>query len=359
MTTTFLAPKNNANSKLSAALAIDALSMSVLAGEGARFPSTFPYHLTVDNEIIRVTARTTDTMTIVRAQESTVAAAHVAGATVQLNITAQVISDLNTAVNTLEGANPTFQGSDGVNVSVEVAQGQPPVVCISADMTEIKADTDIADAISKKHSIDHKASHQDGGSDEVSIAGLSGQAADAQKFRSGGSTMSSLDFAGDGLIQTGGEVGGGGALTVTISHKDISARVTHNANQSIANTTSVALAFNTEIYDTDTIHDNSTNNSRLTCKTAGLYHIQFNGAFAASAAGIRFASIVLNGTTTIANISAIALGAGGRIILYIATDYVLAVNDYVEVVVYQDSGTAQNLDAASAFSPIFSMTKLA
>jgi hypothetical protein len=97
--TTFLVPKNNASSRLSAAITAGATSLTLAAGEGARFPATFPYHITIDSEILKVTARSTDTMTVERAMEATTAAAHNAAAAVQLNITAQAISDLNTAVN--------------------------------------------------------------------------------------------------------------------------------------------------------------------------------------------------------------------------------------------------------------------
>src|SRR5262245_1380457 len=54
--------------------------------------------------------------------------------------------------------------------------------------------------------------------------------------------------------------------------------VTHNANQSINTATDTVLAFNTERFDqcantADTMHDTVTNNSRLTCRYAGVYQI--------------------------------------------------------------------------------------
>jgi len=50
--------------------------------------------------------------------------------------------------------------------------------------------------------------------------------------------------------------GGGGAFA--------GALVRNLANQSIPNSTTVAVAFTAELYDTDDIHDNATNNTRLT-----------------------------------------------------------------------------------------------
>ena len=51
------------------------------------------------------------------------------------------------------------------------------------------------------------------------------------------------------------------------------ARVYRNSAQSINDSTLTALAFNNEQYDTDGLHDNATNNSRLTCVLAGKYAI--------------------------------------------------------------------------------------
>jgi hypothetical protein len=46
-----------------------------------------------------------------------------------------------------------------------------------------------------------------------------------------------------------------------------------------------------ERLDNDLIHDNAKNNSRLTCKSPGVYQVTAAGAFANSATGIRQAMI--------------------------------------------------------------------
>ena len=102
MATSFLVVKNRAFSKLAAALTDSALTVDVTAGDGALFPSTYPFHITIDDEILAVTNRATDTLTFTRAAQSTSAAAHSSGGRIFLNITAKSITDLNTAVNTLE-----------------------------------------------------------------------------------------------------------------------------------------------------------------------------------------------------------------------------------------------------------------
>jgi len=107
MTTTFLKVKNNAISSLAAGISDSDTTLVVATGEGNLFPSTYPFHITIDSEIVSCTNRSSDTLTITRAQEATVANAHSEDAVVSLNVTAQHISDLNTAVNNLEGAIPS------------------------------------------------------------------------------------------------------------------------------------------------------------------------------------------------------------------------------------------------------------
>jgi hypothetical protein len=148
--------------------------------------------------------------------------------------------------------------------------------------------------------------------------------------------------------------GGPGWVTVP------AARVYHDASQSVANNTDVALAFNQERFDTNGIHDTATNNSRLTCQTAGIYaisaSIEFN-AFGGTGRGS--ISIRLNGTTTLARMEPPTYGTGGSgNRLSIATIYQLAVNDYVEVVVRQESGGSQSVNTVGNYSPEFSMARV-
>ena len=102
MATTFLKVKNRADSKLAAAMTVGALTIDVKAGEGSKFPSTYPFHLTLEDEIIEVTDVTTDTLTFTRGAQGTTPAAHANKTYIALYITAKSITDLNTAVNTLE-----------------------------------------------------------------------------------------------------------------------------------------------------------------------------------------------------------------------------------------------------------------
>ena len=140
-------------------------------------------------------------------------------------------------------------------------------------------------------------------------------------------------------------------------------RVYHNAAQSITTSgTPQALAFNSERYDqagnaADTQHDTSTNNSRLTCRYAGVYSISGTAEFASNSTGFRSLLIRVNGTTFIANQSTAAL-SGVATPLAVETKYSLAVNDYVELVANQTSGGALNVNSSGNYSPEFAMSRV-
>ena len=99
---------NNAVSILSSGIAIGATSLSVTTGEGDKFPTLGAgdwFYLTLEEaapavpafplrEIVKVTARTGDTMTVTRAQEGTTARAWLAGDKAEQRITKQSLEDL-------------------------------------------------------------------------------------------------------------------------------------------------------------------------------------------------------------------------------------------------------------------------
>lgn len=104
---------NNAVSRLSASLTAAATTMSVMPGDGAKFPALsagdwFPLTLVKSDgsmEIVRCTARSTDTFTITRAQEGTAGTAFSAGDRVELRITNAVMNEFALL------ASPDFSGT--------------------------------------------------------------------------------------------------------------------------------------------------------------------------------------------------------------------------------------------------------
>lgn len=147
--------------------------------------------------------------------------------------------------------------------------------------------------------------------------------------------------------------------TGNTSFKSPGARVYHDAAQAIVTATGTVLAFNSERWDTDAIHDLVTNNSRLTCKTAGKYAVLANVAFGTNATGHREVYIRKNGVTIVAYATVPAVAtAGSNTLLPVSCAEDLAVDDYLEVVVWQNSGGSINIVAAGNYSPEFSMIKV-
>lgn len=123
---------NNATTTLSAGISSAATSIPVAASTGARFPSPSGgdvfYATLVDAsnniEIVQVTARTSDTMTVVRAQEGTTARAYSSGDKFELRPTAAGLnSKFDKSGGTISGA-VTISGALTLgNTSVTMASG--------------------------------------------------------------------------------------------------------------------------------------------------------------------------------------------------------------------------------------------
>jgi hypothetical protein len=138
---------------------------------------------------------------------------------------------------------------------------------------------------------------------------------------------------------------------------DITAHVTHSVAQSIATNTGTILAFDTERYDTDGMHDIATNNTRLTAKSPGRYLVWGGVGFGTSTTGYRQGHIVKNGSL---GLLAMRIASLADSYLSIATIATLAVGDYVELQVRQTSGGALDvLKSAGETTPEFGMTRIA
>jgi len=106
-TTTFKGIGNNILATLSASITGVSSSCVLQSGEGAAMPAT-PFWGTIFeddpevNEIVLVTNRATDTLTITRGQQGTSANSWNADANFQILMTASNLTDIHTAVNELE-----------------------------------------------------------------------------------------------------------------------------------------------------------------------------------------------------------------------------------------------------------------
>lgn len=125
---------------------------------------------------------------------------------------------------------------------------------------------------------------------------------------------------------------------------------TRTSNQSIATGTPTALTWNaTDVFDTDSMHDTSSNTSRITFTHAGVYHITASIAWDVNNAGLRQTWLNLNGAATaldygVDNAPSATKESYGRVTAL----YKASASDYVEVMVNQNSGGNLNVLGTSA-----------
>jgi len=142
-------------------------------------------------------------------------------------------------------------------------------------------------------------------------------------------TLPTADGSSGQLLSTNGSgvlswaTGGGGGSFV-------GCRVYKSGSQSIG-TTLTAVNFDAESFDTDTMHDNVTNNTRITFTTAGKYII--GGYGASDVNGIGRTTFRLNGSTTIAAIGVGNAGTSTQNGAINTTIYDFSAGDYVEMLV--------------------------
>jgi hypothetical protein len=130
--------------------------------------------------------------------------------------------------------------------------------------------------------------------------------------------------------------------------KQASVRVTNTAAQSISTATNTALTWDTENFDTDTLHSTVSNTSRLTASVTGKWRVNGSAMFAASGTGSRNIFIRKNGSTNYADIYMPSI-AGDPFTLSISDTIDLTAGDYVELVVWQNSGGALNVGSTRTF----------
>lgn len=132
-------------------------------------------------------------------------------------------------------------------------------------------------------------------------------------------------------------------------------RAYNSANIATTTGTTTALTFDSERFDTDTMHSTSSSTGRITFTTAGEY---LNGAqmqYEANVTGIRDCKIRLGGSTFIVFNRAQAVSAAGPLVTGVvaATLYQFAATNYTEAVAEQTSGGNLNVEAAGNHSPEF------
>jgi hypothetical protein len=128
----------------------------------------------------------------------------------------------------------------------------------------------------------------------------------------------------------------------------VGAKATSSSSTSATNGTWVAIAFQTEDFDTNTFHDNSTNNTRITIPSGKAGKYLFIGAGGLTGAGggtgRRFLTLYKNGSQIAA--TQLEFTASSLAVMQLQTTAILdlAVSDYIELYILQTSGSAINTD---------------
>ncbi|KKL69544.1 hypothetical protein LCGC14_2113900 [marine sediment metagenome] len=126
--------------------------------------------------------------------------------------------------------------------------------------------------------------------------------------------------------------------------------------QTITTSTWTALTFDTDTWDTDNIHDTSSNTERLTATTAGKYLIVGAASFAADATNnLRAISVRQDGTTFLTqNFYSPIQGGSFDTKMNVTLIVDLAATEYVELMVFHDKGS--DLDTLGGHT--FAMLKI-
>lgn len=118
--------------------------------------------------------------------------------------------------------------------------------------------------------------------------------------------------------------------------------------QTISNNTPTLISWDTEISDTDGMVDIGGSPTRVTFKTAGTFVLQVQTSFVANATGQRLIALTVKnsgGTPKFGKqVSQNATGGSLTTLQEVFLAVVLAVDDYVEISVFQNSGGNLDLD---------------
>lgn len=170
-------------------------------------------------------------------------------------------------------------------------------------------------------------------------------------------TQAGIDIDGKDLrqvVNSASVSGGGNGWTQAC-------RVYNSADESIPDGTFTVVTFDSERYDTDTMHSTSSNTGRITFTTAGIYNVHAQIQWDVPGTnGFNFqAEIRLNGATIIALVNIENANTNSFVRMEIATDYQFAAADYVELLVSQNTGGAFLVKASANSSPEFMAHRVA
>jgi len=146
------------------------------------------------------------------------------------------------------------------------------------------------------------------------------------------------------------------ALNYLLNPPACSVYQTANTNMPTSGTY-VQMLFDTENYDTDTMHSTSTNPGRITINTAGIYLVTWGVGFASNATGYRLGDVRLNAAGVIGGGTSIDICRANAIsgaVSQIDSSFMyrFSAGDHFEIQAAQTSGGALASNAGAATTKI-------
>jgi len=142
-------------------------------------------------------------------------------------------------------------------------------------------------------------------------------------------------------------------------HGPPTVRVVRAAAQSLASGTFTAIAFSSKDWDTNTMF--ATTGTKVTCKTAGKFLVTFSGGFQPSTAGSNWLIGVRKNSTGTAEpnefetILSVKRTASAHLVGSISGEVALSTGQFIEGVMYQDTGGSINTSTQAGRRPKLSM----
>jgi hypothetical protein len=127
----------------------------------------------------------------------------------------------------------------------------------------------------------------------------------------------------------------------------VGAVVYPSGTQTVTTATFTTINFNSELYDTNSFHDNTTNNSRLTIPAGltGYYRISAYIRVNPNALGRRLLTITRNGGGVFSAES--TASAASYLSCFVEGILTVAAGEYLEITLYQDAGSS--IDTIAGF----------